>query len=116
MCTYSQLKKKKKILCNPPRGSKLYASCGIDISKCIEGGSMKLATQVDYIYIYIYVMALVDISMYTMYFFLNLFYLLLFFLKPFFPDLVKVKPLREPEELPIMKCHNKFQIIPISRF
>ena len=50
MCTYSQLKKKKIILCNPPRGSKLYASCGIDISKCIEGGSMKLATQVDYIY------------------------------------------------------------------
>ena len=27
---------------------KLYASSGKDISKCIEGGSMKLATQVDY--------------------------------------------------------------------
>ena len=60
MCTYNQLKKKlKKILCNPPppRGvngapyvPKLYASSGKDISKCIEGGSMKLATLVDYVY------------------------------------------------------------------
>ena len=29
---------------------KLYAFSGKDISKCIEGGSMKLATQVDYVY------------------------------------------------------------------
>ena len=57
MCTYSQLQKKKKILCNPSGGQwrplyipKLYASSGKDISKCIEGGSMKLATQVDYVY------------------------------------------------------------------
>ena len=55
MCTYSQLKKlNKKIMCNPPPPPppskevnvayvpKLYASSGIDISKCIEGGSMKL--------------------------------------------------------------------------
>ena len=55
MCTYRQLKKKVQ----PPQGvngapnvPKLYASCGIDISKCIEGGSMKLATQVDYIIIF----------------------------------------------------------------
>ena len=41
----------------PPRGvngapyvPKLCASSGKDISKCIEGGSMKLATQVDYVY------------------------------------------------------------------
>ena len=52
MCTYSQLKK-----CATPQGvngapyvPKLYASSGKDISKCIEGGSMKLATQVDYVY------------------------------------------------------------------
>ena len=51
---------RKKILCNPPppqgvnsapNVSKLYTFCGIDISKCIEGGSMKLATQEDNIYI-----------------------------------------------------------------
>ena len=59
MYTYSQLKKKyKQFLCTPPpqgvNGApyvpKLYGSSGKDISKCIEGGSMKLATQVDYIY------------------------------------------------------------------
>ena len=58
MCTYSQLKKKyKTILCTPPQGvngatyiPKLYASSGKDISKYIEGGSMKLATRVDYVY------------------------------------------------------------------
>ena len=46
-------------MCNPPppqgvNGApyvpKLYASSGIDISKCIEGGSMKFTTLVDYIY------------------------------------------------------------------
>ena len=59
MCTYSQLKKKyKNILCNAPQGvngapyvPKLYASSEKDISKCIEGGSMKLDTQVDYVYL-----------------------------------------------------------------
>ena len=59
MCTYSQLKNILKILCNPPpppgvNGApnvpKLYASSGKDISKCIKAGSMKLATQVDFIY------------------------------------------------------------------
>ena len=57
MCTYSQLKKKNKKNCATPQGVngapyilKLYASSGKDISKCIEGGSMKLATQVDYVY------------------------------------------------------------------
>ena len=41
-------------MCNsppPPQRSKLYASSGIDISKCIEGGSMKFTTLVDYIYV-----------------------------------------------------------------
>ena len=45
-------------MCNPPQGvngapyvPKLYASSGIDISKCIEGGSMKYTTLVDYIYV-----------------------------------------------------------------
>ena len=28
---------------------KLYASSGINISKCIEGGSMKFTTPVDYV-------------------------------------------------------------------
>ena len=60
MCTYSQLKK----WCNPPppqgvNGAhyvpKLYASRRKDILKCIEGGSMKLTTLVDYIIIYIYI-------------------------------------------------------------
>ena len=49
-------------MCNPPlppppRGvngahkvSKLYASDGINITKSIEGGSMKLTTLVDYMY------------------------------------------------------------------
>ena len=54
-------KKRKKNVCTPPpQGVNrvlnvpiLYASCGIDISKYIEGGSMKLATQVDYIYIHV---------------------------------------------------------------
>ena len=44
MCTYSQLKKKKKNY-----GPKLYSSGGIDISKSIEGGSMKLFKLVGYI-------------------------------------------------------------------
>ena len=55
MCTYSQLKKIQKNFVQPPQGvngapyiPKLYASSGKDISKCIEGGTMKLATQVDY--------------------------------------------------------------------
>ena len=69
MCTYSQLKKNTKQFCAipPPQGvngapyvPKLYASSGKDISKCIEGGSMKLATQVNYIYNY--AMAHVGIS------------------------------------------------------
>ena len=57
MCTYSQLKIIIKKIVQPPpppqgvngvsNVSKLYASSGLDISKCIEGGSMKLATQVD---------------------------------------------------------------------
>ena len=58
MCTYSQPKKNtKKNYAIPPQGvkcapyvPKLYASSGKDISKRIEGGSMKLATQVDYVY------------------------------------------------------------------
>ena len=57
MCTYSQLKNYKKKFVQPLRGvndapyvPKLYASSGKDISKCIKGGSMKLATKVDYVY------------------------------------------------------------------
>ena len=57
MCTYSQLKKITNKFCATPQGvngapyvPKLYASIGKDISKCIEGGSMELATQVDYVY------------------------------------------------------------------
>ena len=37
-----------------PNDPKLYTSSGKDISKCIEGGSMKLATQVDFILLYLY--------------------------------------------------------------
>ena len=58
MCTYSQLKKKiEKIMCNPLRGSMAplmsqnctHRSSGIDISNCIEVGSMKLQTLLNYI-------------------------------------------------------------------
>ena len=61
MCIYSQLRREKNISVTtppppPPQGvngahyvPKLYASSGKDISKCIEGGSMKLTTLVDYI-------------------------------------------------------------------
>ena len=49
MCTYSELKKNLCKIC-AKFVPKLYASSGKDISKCIEGGSMKLATQVDYVY------------------------------------------------------------------
>ena len=48
-------------MCNPPpppqgvNGApyvpKLYASSGIDISKCIEGGNRKFTTLVDHIYV-----------------------------------------------------------------
>ena len=58
MCTYSQLKKKVKKCVTPdgtPNFPKLCSSSGIDISKCIEGGNMKLTTLVEYIYIYIYI-------------------------------------------------------------
>ena len=48
MYTYSQLK--KKIGLCAPFVPKVYASSGIVISKFIEGGSMNLATQVDFIY------------------------------------------------------------------
>ena len=58
MCIYSHLKNFLKKLCVPPpppqgiNGApyvpKLYSSSRIDISKCIEGGSMKLTTLVDY--------------------------------------------------------------------
>ena len=56
MCTKKKLKKIKK-LCVPPRGSMtplMSQNCtrlAEDISKCIEGGSMKLTTLVDYIYV-----------------------------------------------------------------
>ena len=60
MCIYSQLKRKYKKNCVTPQGvngasyvPKLYASSGKDISKCIEGENMKLATQVDYVYNYV---------------------------------------------------------------
>ena len=66
MFTYSQLKKNICVTLPPPRGSmatfyvpKMYASSGIDISKCIEGGSMKLTTLVDY---YIHYMCVVTKS------------------------------------------------------
>ena len=48
MCAFNQLKKEYKKFCATPQGvngapyvPKLYASSGKDISKCIEGGSMK---------------------------------------------------------------------------
>ena len=55
MCTYSRLKQQKNVMCVEHNGAayipKWYASSGIDISKCIEVGSMKITTLVDYIYV-----------------------------------------------------------------
>ena len=53
MCTDSQLIKIN--MCTLPpciKVPKLYASGGINIAKSIEGGSMKLTTLVDYMYMY----------------------------------------------------------------
>ena len=52
MCTYSQLKKNKK-LCVTPQGvndAPKVASGGLNIAKSIKGRSMKLTTLVDYMY------------------------------------------------------------------
>ena len=52
MCTYTQLKiilKRPQGVNGAPYVRNLYASSGKDISKCIEGGTMKLTTLVDYI-------------------------------------------------------------------
>ena len=85
-------------MCNPPphevNGApyvlKLYASSRIDISKCIEGGSIKLTTPVDYIYIYICVQSQMHFHVINVIFF-----------KLFFGgDLVKAKPIRYCIELP----------------
>ena len=110
MCTYSQLKKTlKKIVQHPPPPSpqgvngasnapKLYASSGTDISKCIEGGSMKLATQVYFIYICNVSrrhFRVINVFFFLIFFF---YYFFTFFLTIFF-YLVKDKLLRETEEL-----------------
>ena len=55
MCTYSQLKKiLNKFVQPPPMAPLMSQNCTRlaenYISKCIKGGSMKLATQVDYVY------------------------------------------------------------------
>ena len=79
MCTYSQL---KKIMCNPPGVSdapyvsKLYASSGIDISKYIEGGSVKFTTLLDCIYV---CEVKNEFSCNECNFFLNVFFLFYFF-------------------------------------
>ena len=90
MCTYSQL----KLLCVTPQGvngapnvPKLYASGGINFSKSIEGGSMKLTKLVDYIY----VCAVTNAFPCNECIFFNL----IFF------DLVKAKPIRYCIELPV---------------
>ena len=51
MCTYGELKKKKIINYVYPLQGVNGAPNGIDISKYIEGGSMKITTLVDYIYV-----------------------------------------------------------------
>ena len=47
MCTYSQLKKILNKFVQPQNCTRLAENY---ISKCIKGGSRKLATQVDYVY------------------------------------------------------------------
>ena len=116
-------KKYNKNLCNntpppplrvngAPYVPKLYASSGKDISKCNKGGTMKLATQVDYICIcnvslehfrvmnFFYTFILFFLCFY---FFLDIyiFFLNIDFFKPFFFYLVNTKALRETKELPI---------------
>ena len=77
-------------MCNPPplhgvNGAsyvpKLHASSGIDISNCIEGGSMKFTTLVDYIYVCAVTNAFPCNECNLLIF--------LFFFKPFFFDLLK---------------------------
>ena len=71
MLTYSQIKKNvKKSMCNPPKRvngapyvPKLYATSGIDISKCIEGGNIKFTTLVGLDSIYMCVCAAVQSRM-----------------------------------------------------
>ena len=100
MCTYSQLKK----LCVTPQGvngapyvPKLYVSSGIDISKCIEGRSMKLTTLVDYIYICSG--SRMHFRVTNVFFIIDLF--VIFFKTIYFFYLVKATPIREPIKLHI---------------
>ena len=65
MCTYSQLKKILKKICATPQGvngallsqncSRLAEKISQNVLK--DSGSMKLATQLDYIYIYVVALA-----------------------------------------------------------
>ena len=74
-----------------PYVTKLYASSGIDMSKCIESASMKFTTLVDYIYICVQSrMRVIHV------FFLNVFKFYLFFF-----DSVKARPIRYCIELPV---------------
>ena len=86
MCTYSQLKKN---MCNPPppqavngtpKVPKLCASCGIYISKCIEGGSICNGSRRHFRVIIVF------FKIYFIYF-LKTFKII------FWKDLVKAKPL-----------------------
>ena len=94
MYTYSQLKNYVYPPPPPPQGvngvpyvPKLYASSGIDISKCIEDGNMK--TLVDYIYICVQSRMHIRVKNVI---FLNVFNFLKFFLNHLWGDLVKAKP------------------------
>ena len=89
----------KKICVTPqgiPNVPKLCASGGIDFSKCIEGGSMKLTTLVEYI---ICLQSRMHYPCNECRFF-KLFIIILF-LNLFICDLVKAKPIRDCIELPI---------------
>ena len=79
-----------------PNVPKLYASGGINISKSLEGGCMKLTKLVDYIYVCAVTNAFPCNE--CIFYFFNL---ILIFFKPFFLDLVKAKPIRYCIELPV---------------
>ena len=100
-------------MCNPPSppppsGSmallyvpKLYAFSGKAISKCIEIGSMKFTTLLDYIYIYVCAVTNA-FPCNECIFFKCIFFIIIIFLTIYFlGDLAKSKPIRYCIELPL---------------
>ena len=76
-------------------------SSGINISKCIEGGSMKFTTLVDYMCACAVTNAFPCNKCNFFNVFIYFYFLLLFLNHLFFLDLVKAKPIRYYIKLPV---------------